>query len=66
MIELDNMLFKGENPFAIFRGCFAYFCVDTENDSLTRGDMYREIFKFYGGCEQQYVDDQTTHVISFV
>lgn len=30
MIELDKELFRKKNPFAIFRGCFAYFSFPTE------------------------------------
>lgn len=67
MSNLDKQLFNDGNPFAVFRGCSAYF--HDGGDEVSRYaeklnlSIAKEVFKFYGGSQHDSVSKNTTHVV---
>lgn len=68
LLSMDEELFNGPSPFAIFRGCTAYFDVhcevnDTYRTKVSGLNIAAIDFKFQGGTAESTISDKVTHVV---
>ncbi|GLG98951.1 DNA ligase 4 [Gryllus bimaculatus] len=68
MADMDIEIFGDTSPLSFFRLCSAYVDKYNEvNDPSSDIDMKLEVvaldFVFYGGCVQEIISEETTHVI---